>query len=78
MSLTVPSHFFLFGKLGVHYIWYQGKGYNTWTLNRAKNGFLVQAILFNEKPTKALIITNIKKKLFYCDNGSTEQRRDPN
>jgi hypothetical protein len=26
----------IIAKYGKHYIWYQRKGYNTWTLNKAK------------------------------------------
>jgi hypothetical protein len=52
--------FFLLVNFGVHYIWYQRKGYNTWTLNRAKNVFLAHEFLFNEKLTKHLLLQTKK------------------
>jgi hypothetical protein len=63
--------FFIIGKFGVHYIWYQSNGYTTWTSKQGIFFYLVHAIMFNENLKKLIIVTN-KKIVFFCDNGSTE------
>jgi hypothetical protein len=57
--MSLINFFFLFGKFGEHYIWYQRKGYNTWTSKKGQNFCLVHTILLNEKLTKTLTITKI-------------------
>jgi hypothetical protein len=70
-SNTPINYFFYLGKFGVHYIWYQSKDYNTWTLNKAKNVFLPHALCLMKKLTKKISLQT-KKLYFYCDNGNIE------
>jgi hypothetical protein len=52
----------------VHYIWYQSKGYNTWTLNRAT--FLLSIYFCLCKTNKPLLLQEKKPFMFCVNHGS--------